>query len=954
MNTKKEMNERPTLWLDLQPEYIDVNFDKFLQYIFDKIGTDKTDSEALKNDVFYLSSISLLHERVQRLWRDLSTKPIGDTLNMGDEAETTCMVRILALFLLARAYDNVSEQHKAMASIALLMVPLIHDDYHEGLLRTAVRAMTTSGRIGIKFGWKDLFNFEPFLFMGLLQRCEMLSDNVTEGAWLAGYGSAVLKDRRLTLLNISESEYKSIKTQKSLTICDESIELRSQPKVKLNQTKTNDYDALESFFNEYMGTMFPTSKTMRRKKHYTKGDSLMVRILRADHDTIEVRTTDKDYEPLSGTCCFDNAFFYTIRDFGNYLMEGCDIPVVLKRDDGDKSLFDITLPFRDFLMDEYYGSEINKQVLARAVEVRNGYMWWWSEYGYSLSTTAANLDVSPGDYAYMTITVKSKEQGYINAEFDYKAELGEFFDDKQSRRDCIESFCYEPEEEADDEVTNVIDENYMRILARILYMMQKTVSLPVERYKILGIVQIMSKMAGDNTSMHYAAFTAKALRNMVHFARGQYKLMEVPDPDPSVERLPSVARRSNIIYILMQYNELTDEAFLNDKIKGDDTLLANLAQLVLSGFRLRQVLSVAMQRQIESEITKQLMVDDEAVTDFTNADANYFGVESDRVEFKTSFIFPPDNHMQANETEQSRNIFRGVCAMLNSRDGGSIYLGVNDHGLGVGLQDDLAHLHLYSIDPLIRHINDSAQRTFGLEMMPYIHITPIGDNDKPLLEIKVNPCDFRIVELDGVAYIRTNAESRKMDDSTRMYILNRKLHFDPQRALLENEISKSISSRHQLLIQNYRSSNGDDRRDRLVEAFAFTKGNKHIWCYDTDDDRVKIFALSRIGSVKISEKPWSHQEAHIKGKIDIFHTTGDTPIHIQLSLDTMAYNLITEEYAESTEHLTSMRDGRWMLDTEVYNLSGIGRFYMGLADHIEIISAPGLKEYVQDKIKSLV
>ena len=42
-----------------------------------------------------------------------------------------------------------------------------------------------------------------------------------------------------------------------------------------------------------------------------------------------------------------------------------------------------------------------------------------------------------------------------------------------------------------------------------------------------------------------------------------------------------------------------------------------------------------------------------------------------------------------------------------------------------------------------------------------------------------------------------------------------------------------------------------------------------------------------------------------------------------------------------------------MLDTQVYRMEGLGRFYMGLAGEIQIIDAPKLKEYAQKKEQPL-
>ncbi|MBQ9586789.1 MAG: putative DNA binding domain-containing protein [Bacteroidales bacterium] len=940
------MNERPTLWLDLQPEYIDVNLDKFIQYLYDKRDDDHTD------DIFYLSSIDLLCNRVEQLCDEMAHRPIGAVLEgESSEDEATTKIRILALYMLVKAYPNLTAQHLALACLDLLMVRISHETLHEALLNEAVRMMTTTGRVVVKFGWNDLRTFEPFLFAGLLLKSEVPAASAVGPLWYSGNGSAMLAERCLTVVPMSEVDFRSSKTQKSLTLCEGHIELRSLPRLKLNQTKTGDYDTLQLFFREYLQAMFPIDAAWHKKQRYQEGDSLLVRVVRTSFERIDVVSTDPQYERISGTCTFDNKFFYTIRDFSTHLPVGHDIPVVLKSVNDSHAIFDLTQTFKDFMIDEYEETSIGTLTLARAVEEKNGYMWWWSQAGFSLSTPDHGF--KKGEYAWMTISNKSREQGYINAHYEYPAEEDEEFEDFASRRNCIVSFCYEPDDTTiDDDLQAAIDSRFIQILARIIYVLQKNISLPIERYKLLGLTEVLCKMSGDLTAMHYADFTAQTLRNMVFFACGQYKRIYVPEPDESIEDMAGVKRRSNIVYILKQYNDNPDEDFLNMMIEGSDQLLSNLAQLVQSGNRLRNVLSGAMQRQIELEITRQLTVDEEAQTDFTDGDDNYFGVEDDRKEFKTSFVFPPDNHMQPNEAQQKHNVFKGVCAMLNSREGGVVYLGVNDHGLVSGLQADFDHLHLHTMDAYMRHISDEAKKSFGLDLMQYIHLEPI--HEERVVAIKVDPCDFKVVELDGVAYVRANAESRKMDDATRMYTLNRKLHFDASRARLENALSVAIEHHRQAVLLGYRSSSSNSQEDRHVEPFAFTKGNKYIWCFDLDAAKVKLFAISRIRDVKIESQPWAHQSEHKEGHTDLFHMTGDKAQRIQLALDTQAYNLLIEEYDGAESQLTKTTDGHWLLDTEVYGMQGIGRFYLGLARNIEIINAPGLKEYAKDYISAIL
>ena len=89
--------------------------------------------------------------------------------------------------------------------------------------------------------------------------------------------------------------------------------------------------------------------------------------------------------------------------------------------------------------------------------------------------------------------------------------------------------------------------------------------------------------------------------------------------------------------------------------------------------------------------------------------------------------------------------------------------------------------------------------------------------------------------------------------------------------------------------------------------------------------------------------------------MDIFRMTGDTPVDVKLQLSLMAKNILVEEYPDAERYLIPTDDDNvWMLDTQVYRMEGLGRFYMGLAGEIQIIDANGLKEYAQKYSKDYI
>ena len=164
-----------------------------------------------------------------------------------------------------------------------------------------------------------------------------------------------------------------------------------------------------------------------------------------------------------------------------------------------------------------------------------------------------------------------------------------------------------------------------------------------------------------------------------------------------------------------------------------------------------------------------------------------------------------------------------------------------------------------------------------------------------------------------------------------------------------NRIIEAIEEHRQVVLHDYSSSHAGSKRDRLVEPIAFTTNYVQIWCFDTSDNKTKLFNTSRIGEVEVLDTAWQHEAEHKCGYIDIFRTMGFELTRVKLRLGVMAHNLLIEEYPLSERDLKQEDEKHWLLDTEVCNYVGIGRFVMGLAEDIEVVDSPDFAAFLRKK-----
>lgn len=168
-------------------------------------------------------------------------------------------------------------------------------------------------------------------------------------------------------------------------------------------------------------------------------------------------------------------------------------------------------------------------------------------------------------------------------------------------------------------------------------------------------------------------------------------------------------------------------------------------------------------------------------------------------------------------------------------------------------------------------------------------------------------------------------------------------------------LTEAVENKRQVALKNYHSANSQEITDRLVEPFQFGEGFQSVLALDTKDKQCKYFKLERIGEVVVLDNPYKFQKMHEKTNTDMFGITGRKETWVTLRLSLRAYVLLREEFPlaqpylekEETEETKS-----YIFNGPVLNFKGVGRFVMGLADEVAILSPVEFKNYIKEKMKA--
>ncbi len=136
-----------------------------------------------------------------------------------------------------------------------------------------------------------------------------------------------------------------------------------------------------------------------------------------------------------------------------------------------------------------------------------------------------------------------------------------------------------------------------------------------------------------------------------------------------------------------------------------------------------------------------------------------FGEESQHVEFKASYAYPPENGFRADLPRQSQRIMEVICGFLNA-EGGTLYLGVNDYGTANGLDMDLAYFG--SKDRYDRHIRTNIVDTMGPEANSCVSVDYPDAGDKFVYALRIEPCPHP-VKCNGAYFQRQGTSTWRLE-----------------------------------------------------------------------------------------------------------------------------------------------------------------------------------------------
>lgn len=415
-----------------------------------------------------------------------------------------------------------------------------------------------------------------------------------------------------------------------------------------------------------------------------------------------------------------------------------------------------------------YGEESDCQIFY--IDERNNVFCCISSYGYGLFVpiTEENSQYNVGDTVKVKITDSTRPNS-IQGEFI--GEAGNDIDIKEAATSILRDYACalyeETEEELEEEAMSVSEDlfepSYMKEIINIIDHKAVLEADHIKAYAYLSIAHILAKMLDDDALLDYIEHR----QNFMCILEDYGKNSKVSDEELEklgkensdiLEKYPLLQQRLTEMKIVNCFGQPKKNEFLWNMYKHytSDHILSKLSRLMLSynmadGFGLQE-----QQKSIINKIKSLLNVNIELPTIYS------FGEENQTTEFKTSIVYPPSNNMRQDIKQQTFNIMKVICGMVNSY-GGTVYLGVYNTGTAKGLEDDLAYFE-ESKDKFDLYVRSSIRAALGDQVNASIVIEHPDAGKHFVYAIKVTPSKMPVVlRLDNKFYLREGTSTYSID-----------------------------------------------------------------------------------------------------------------------------------------------------------------------------------------------
>lgn len=575
-------------------------------------------------------------------------------------------------------------------------------------------------------------------------------------------------------------------------------------------------------------------------------EQVSIRVVSINKETMSIHAEiiDEAYRGMKARLpfAFINSCFMIIPGFSDLFSANQLFKVKVKEVDQGEIVLSLIQDFNEFVYPECVR---RKSLLGKVAEVREGKVWWLLSSGVTATTNQTSHkkyrigDIFKVEYAGLlsrklknSINVQSHVAHPDEAAFMQSVQdnLRDFFifltkeiykgnDDSELLNELkkennpffvalkglnLEHVAEQPVgiEESDHEVvekevkhapedTSTLTVEAARELVYCVDSLALDLDDSFERFNVYNMLVFLCNLTGNQILADYYQLCADYIYNVevlmtepyqhrfseanIQKFRDLLKRMELTGLDRYSRNFKQCRQ---VISVLQSLYEKDSLSLLNNFIQDKNPVVSELARY-FSIVRLLREKDTELQEVIYKNINLLLGFKDTKKEKKTYVPV-YFGHEGIEKEFKTSAFV----HADKNAAEEQCVVLARVIASFMNTDGGTLYIGVNDQGYLVGLEQELKHSHNDS-DVYLRQVNKNIICQLGDKENRSRYQDIIRsrlyeyEDGRMVLAFRVPPIN-EVVKVKGVVYTRTGSSSRakEIGDVNEFAVQRRSLKLD--------------------------------------------------------------------------------------------------------------------------------------------------------------------------------
>lgn len=312
----------------------------------------------------------------------------------------------------------------------------------------------------------------------------------------------------------------------------------------------------------------------------------------------------------------------------------------------------------------------------------------------------------------------------------------------------------------DPEVDRELDDDYVRQIILFIDRLAMIDSDYIKSYNYLWFCYIMCRMIGRNDLATYYN-GRKGIISMLHYFAKNNSLDEEALSRFEINNSDLLSNNSPLRERFLQLQAVS---YISKPGHDDD-----LAEMARKNPNLRPLARLVLAYNIVKEAGMKQNADDihnkiKQILNLKGFDTNlkYYGTEGTMTEFKTSIVTPA-GEKYPNYDRQMNEILSVINSFLNTH-GGTLYVGVNDAGMGIGIEADLStHIFSHDHDRYRRAITDAVAMRWGNYVATFINTQFDAQNPrKDVLVVNVKPHPDGVEMPDGQFLVRIDSSKRHL------------------------------------------------------------------------------------------------------------------------------------------------------------------------------------------------